>query len=47
MLYVLTLVPLPVRDWFYDYFARHRYGWFGRTEECQIPAASLRSKFLD
>jgi predicted DCC family thiol-disulfide oxidoreductase YuxK len=43
---VLKLVPRPLRDRFYDWFARHRYEWFGRKEVCDLPPADWKDRFL-
>ena len=44
---VLLAVPSPVRDWLYAGVARRRYRWFGQREQCMIPTAALRSRFID
>lgn len=41
------LLPRVVRDVFYDGFARHRYRLFGRYDRCLLPAADVRSRFID
>lgn len=46
-LYVLILVPKSMRDFFYDYFAKNRYKWFGKKQECTIPSPEIRKRFLD
>lgn len=43
---VLVLVPRPVRDFFYRWFARNRYRWFGKTDQCRVPTPELRARFL-
>jgi predicted DCC family thiol-disulfide oxidoreductase YuxK len=45
--YALIVVPRPVRDWFYDLVARHRYRWFGKRDRCALPAPATRSRFID
>jgi predicted DCC family thiol-disulfide oxidoreductase YuxK len=45
-LYVLIAVPRAVRDFAYDWFARRRYRWFGKREECMVPTAEVRERFL-
>jgi len=47
LLYVLVLVPRSIRDAAYDWFARHRYGWFGKRSECFVPSPEIRSRFLE
>ena len=42
----LAIVPRPVRDFFYDFVARHRYRWFGKHDACPIPPPEVRSRFL-
>jgi predicted DCC family thiol-disulfide oxidoreductase YuxK len=41
------LFPSKLLDFFYDYFAAHRYQWFGKHETCRIPTPEERSRFLD
>lgn len=41
------LVPYPLRDLVYDWIARNRYRWFGRTEQCWVPTPELRARFVD
>jgi len=42
----LIAVPPFVRDWFYDWFARRRYRWFGKRDECMVPTPEVRERFL-
>ena len=46
LLYGLILIPRFIRDWAYDFFASHRYGWFGKMDECVTPTEEQRRKFL-
>lgn len=41
------IVPRPVRDWLYDFIARHRYQVFGKSESCMLPDPKQRHKFLE
>lgn len=43
---MLLLVPEPVRDVLYTYYARNRYRWFGKSETCRIPTPELKTRFL-
>lgn len=43
----LRIVPRPVRDALYRWIARHRYRWFGQREQCRLPSAAERARFLD
>jgi len=47
LLSVLWLIPKPLRDAAYGYFAAHRYQWFGRLDACRVPTPELRRRFLD
>jgi predicted DCC family thiol-disulfide oxidoreductase YuxK len=40
------VVPRLLRDPLYDLVARNRYRWFGKREECMVPTAELRARFL-
>lgn len=44
---ILYLVPRPLRDLLYDFVAKRRYPWFGKSESCRIPTPELRARFLD
>ncbi|MCA8966515.1 MAG: DUF393 domain-containing protein [Planctomycetes bacterium] len=41
------LVPPLLRNWTYDWIARHRYRWFGKREQCLVPTPAQRGLFLD
>jgi predicted DCC family thiol-disulfide oxidoreductase YuxK len=47
LLRVLWLIPKPLRDAAYGYFAANRYKWFGQLDACRVPTPELRSRFLD
>lgn len=44
--YFLLVVPRPVRDFCYDIIAKNRYKWFGKRENCMLPSAEDRKRFL-
>jgi predicted DCC family thiol-disulfide oxidoreductase YuxK len=44
--FALMVVPAPARDFVYDFFARRRYRWFGRKDECMVPRPGVRERFL-
>ena len=44
---LLRLVPRPLRDAGYGWLARNRYRLFGRRNQCLVPDAAMRSRFLD
>ena len=41
------VMPRPLRDYFYDLFARNRYKFFGKYDSCMLPPPEVRSRFLD
>jgi len=46
LLYFLKIVPRFFRDGVYDFIARHRYQWFGKKEECWLPAPEFSRRFI-
>jgi predicted DCC family thiol-disulfide oxidoreductase YuxK len=44
--YAFIVIPPPIRDFVYDAFARRRYGWFGKKDECMVPTPEVRSRYL-
>ena len=44
---VFKILPAGIRDFIYDYVAKHRYKWYGKKESCMIPRPKLKSKFLE
>jgi predicted DCC family thiol-disulfide oxidoreductase YuxK len=47
LLLVAYVIPKPVRDFFYDLFARNRYRLFGKYDSCMLPPPEVRARFLD
>ena len=45
-LYAFIILPAPIRDFFYRQFAKYRYRFFGRKEECILPTHEVRERFL-
>jgi len=45
--YAFIVIPVKIRDFFYNLIAKNRYKWFGRRNECRIPTPELKSLFLD
>ena len=43
---VLKFIPKPIRDFAYDLIAKNRYALFGKKDNCMIPDASIRHRFL-
>ncbi|GEN45358.1 thiol-disulfide oxidoreductase DCC family protein [Alkalibacillus haloalkaliphilus] len=45
-LYVLRIIPKPIRDRLYDIIAHNRHKIFGRRDSCMMPTPELKQKFL-
>lgn len=43
----LSAVPRPIRDYFYDIFAKNRYRIFGQNETCRLPTVKEKLRFID
>ena len=41
------IIPRPIRNWLYDFVARHRYQVFGQSESCMLPDPRHRHKFIE
>jgi len=46
LLYDFIVIPLPIRDFFYDLFARYRYAMFGKRDVCRIPTNEEKERFI-
>lgn len=45
-LYVLKVIPKPIRNVVYKFIAKNRYAWFGKKDSCMIPPPEIRNRFL-
>lgn len=43
---ISKILPASIRDSIYDWVARNRYRWYGKTETCMMPTPETTSKFL-
>ncbi len=43
---IVKIIPISFRDYLYEYIARNRYRWFGKTESCRMPSPELKERFL-
>ena len=43
---IFYIVPTFIRNWVYDFIAKHRYTWYGKRDKCMVPTPELESKFL-
>lgn len=46
VLTALMIIPPFIRNAVYDFIAKRRYKWFGRSEACKIPNAQERKQYL-
>lgn len=46
LLYGFMIIPAFIRNALYNYIARNRYKWFGKTGHCLIPSPEFQHKFL-
>lgn len=46
LLFCLLIIPPFIRNRVYDFIAKNRYKWFGKTESCMIPDKSISNRFL-
>ncbi len=44
---IAYVIPSPIRNFFYDLFARYRYKFFGKYDSCMLPPPEVRARFLD
>lgn len=47
LLYGFIIFPAIIRDAVYNWVSKNRYKWFGKREECMIPTAELKERFLN
>ena len=47
LLAAFWIIPKPLRDWVYALIALNRYRWFGRYEECPLPPADWKARFIE
>lgn len=46
LLTIFIAVPPFIRNAVYDYIAKRRYKWFGRSESCMLPDKEMAKRFL-
>jgi len=47
LLYFFKIIPRFIRDGVYNFISKHRYQWFGKTNECWLPSPDLVARFVD
>lgn len=45
--YGLSIIPRIIRDGIYNWIAGNRYQWFGKREQCMMPTAGIRARFIN
>ncbi len=43
---MFSVLPNWLSNKVYDYVARNRYKWYGKKDECMVPTAKMKAKFL-
>jgi predicted DCC family thiol-disulfide oxidoreductase YuxK len=46
LLYFFIIVPLFIRNSIYNYIAKNRYKWFGKTDTCMAPNEQIKHRFI-
>jgi predicted DCC family thiol-disulfide oxidoreductase YuxK len=46
LLFLLLIIPKPLRDFIYGIIAAVRYRWFGKKESCSLPTGEDQARFL-
>jgi predicted DCC family thiol-disulfide oxidoreductase YuxK len=46
LFYPLLIVPRFIRDFAYTLFAKNRYRWFGKMDQCRVPTPELKARYL-
>jgi len=47
LVYALIIIPRGIRDAIYQYIAKNRYRWFGKSDQCMLPSPELKGRFLE
>ena len=46
LLYILVVIPPFLRDFIYNFIAKNRYSFFGRSKSCRVPNSETMDRFL-
>ncbi len=46
LFYLLIYVPVPLRDFVYNFVAKTRFTLFGKRESCMLPSENTKKRFL-
>jgi predicted DCC family thiol-disulfide oxidoreductase YuxK len=44
MISIFLILPVHLRDFFYDIFAKNRYRWFGSRSTCKLPDMKAKNR---
>lgn len=44
---VFVIIPIFIRDFFYNFIAKTRYKIFGKRDTCMIPTPEIKQRFLE
>ncbi len=44
--YGFIIIPKFIRNWVYDFIAKNRYKWFGKSISCYVPNEQQKNRFL-
>ncbi len=47
VLRVFNFLPSKIKNLMYDYIAKNRYKWYGKSDTCMRPTPNIKAKFLD
>lgn len=47
LLFCFIIVPPGLRDMVYDFVGNRRYRWFGKKQQCWLPAPEYQQKFVE
>lgn len=46
LFYIFIVIPALIRDFIYDFIAKNRYRFFGRSKSCKVPDSETMDRFL-
>jgi len=44
---IFRIIPKGLLNWIYDFIARNRHKWFGKSESCMMPDPDWKDRFLE
>lgn len=46
VLQIFSILPNGLLNMIYDFVAKNRYRWFGKSDSCRVPTSEIVNKFL-